>query len=120
MMERKISKLGISLQEVSDTRANVNSLCMSASRDDITGDIILKVVNASSGTVKTQINLNGAEKLTGSGKAIILTSASPLDENTLEEPAKVSPVTETVKLSGASLKRSFPGNSLTILRLATR
>jgi alpha-L-arabinofuranosidase len=108
------------VQEVSDTRANVNSLCTSASHDDITGDIILKVVNASLGTVKTQINLNGADKLTGSGKAIILTSASPLDENTLEEPVKVSPVTETVKLSGTSLKHSFPGNSLTIIRVATR
>ena len=35
------------VQEVSDTRANVKSLCASASRDDKSGDIILKVVNAS-------------------------------------------------------------------------
>jgi alpha-L-arabinofuranosidase len=108
------------VQEVSDRRANVSSLCASASRDDITGDIILKVVNASFGTVKTKIDLQDAGQLTGSGKAIILTSARPLDENTLDEPSKVSPVTESVKLSGTSLKRSFPGNSLTIIRLATR
>jgi len=107
------------LQEVSDTRANVSSLCASASRDDKSGDIILKVVNASTGPVNTQIALEGATNLTGKGEAIVLASAGPLDENTLEEPNKVSPRTETVKISGATLTRSFPGNSLTVIRLAT-
>jgi hypothetical protein len=46
-----------------------------------------------------------------------LTSATPLDENTLEEPTKVSPKTETIKLAGKNLKRIFPGNSLTIIRI---
>jgi alpha-L-arabinofuranosidase len=107
------------VQEVSDSRANVSGLCASALRDDKSGDIILKVVNGSSGTVKTQIDLKGAANLTGSGKAIVLSSANPLDENTMEEPNKVSPRTESVIISGTTLKRSFPGNSLTIIRLAT-
>ena len=88
------------LQEVGDSRTSVKSLCASAARDDKSGDIILKVVNASSKSLETQINLKGAGTLTGSGKAIVLTSASPLDENTLEEPTKVSPKTEEVQLSG--------------------
>ena len=69
------------VQEVTASNLNTKSLCTSASRDDKTGDIIIKVVNASNGPVKTQIILNGAENLTGNGKAIVLTSASPLDEN---------------------------------------
>jgi alpha-L-arabinofuranosidase len=108
------------IQEVSDNRANVKSLCASAARDDKSGDIILKIVNASNAPVKTQIDLQGTANFTGSGDATILTSASPLDENTLEEPTRVSPKTEMVKVSGAMLKRSFPGNSLTIIRLATK
>ncbi|MDZ7288753.1 MAG: DUF1080 domain-containing protein [candidate division KSB1 bacterium] len=107
------------IQEVTDTRANVTSLCASAARDDKSGDIILKVVNAAFKTVKTQINLKGAGTLSGSGKAIVLASASPLDENTLQEPTKVSPKTEMVKFSGATLTRSFPGNSFTVIRFAT-
>ncbi len=106
------------VQEVSDTRADVKSLCTSASRDDKTGDIILKVVNASNNPVLTQISLPGAENLTGSGKAIVLSSASPLDENTFAEPTKVAPKTEDVKFTGTEINRSFPGNSLTILRLS--
>jgi len=108
------------IQEVSDIRANVKSLCASAARDDKSGDIILKIVNASNAPVQTKIDLQGTVNFTGSGNATILTSASPLDENTLEEPTRVSPKTEMVKVSGTTLKRSFPGNSLTIIRLATK
>lgn len=107
------------IQEVSANSLNTKNLCASASRDDKSGDIILKVVNASNGNVTTQINLFGAANLTGTGKAIMLTSASPLDENTLEAPTKVSPKTEDVKYSGTIITRTFPANSLTVLRLAT-
>ncbi len=108
------------VQEVSDSRSNAKSLCATAARDDKSGDIILKVVNASHNAVKSQINLAGANNLSGNGKAIILTSTSPLDENTLDEPTKVSPKEEAIKISGATIKRTFPGNSLTIIRLTTR
>ena len=90
---------------------------MSAVKDDKSGDVILKVVNASAKSIKTEIDLKDAKVLTGKGKAIVLTSASPLDENTLENPKKVFPKTENVKFSGTAITRSFPGNSLTILRL---
>jgi alpha-L-arabinofuranosidase len=79
----------------------------------------LKIVNAAAEPVGTQINLKGAGALPGKGKVIVLTSASPLDENTLEEPTKVSPKTETVEFSGSSLSRLFPGNSFTVIRVAT-
>ena len=92
---------------------------MSAAHDERSGDIILKVVNASPGSLKAGINLAGTANLTGNGKAIVLTSASPLDENTLEQPTKVSPVTTNFKFSGTSIARSLPGNSLTVLRLTT-
>ena len=108
------------VQEVSDDRANVKSLCASAARDDNSGDIILKIVNASHAPVKTQIDLKGVVNLTGSCNATVLTSANPLDENTLEEPTRISPKTEMMKVSGTTIKRSFPGNSLTIMRLATK
>jgi alpha-L-arabinofuranosidase len=107
------------VQEVSDTRANVKSLCASAARDDKSGDIVLKIVNAGSQRVKTQISLKGAGALAPKAKATVLTSASPLDENTLDQPTKVTPRTEMLSLSGASLTRSFAGNSLTIIRVGT-
>jgi alpha-L-arabinofuranosidase len=107
------------VQEVAETRANVSALSASAARDDRSGDIILKIVNAAAEPVRARVDLKGAAGLSGTGEALVLTSASPLDENTLEEPTKVSPKKETLKLSGASLTHRFPGNSLTVIRLAT-
>ena len=66
------------------------------------------------------MDLAGAKNLTGQGTATVLTSPSGTDENALAEPTKVSPKTETIKFSGTNLKRSFPGNSFTVLRLQTR
>jgi alpha-L-arabinofuranosidase len=97
----------------------VKVLFKSAARDDKSGDVILKVVNASFESLAAQIELKGAGALTGRGKAVVLTSGDPLDENTLEDPTKVSPKTEMVQFSGNLLTRSFPGNSLTVIRLTT-
>lgn len=105
------------VQEVTASNLNTKNICASASYDDKSGDIILKVVNASDKSVSVQINLNGIKKLSGEGRIITLTSATPFDENTLEEPTKVTPKTKNIKFSGKSLKRLFPGNSLTIIRI---
>lgn len=105
------------LQEISENESSIKSLSASASRDGKSGDIILKVVNTSESAIKTQIDLIGVETLKGSANVIVLTSTSALDENTLEEPKKVSPKNETVKLTGSKLTRSFPGNSFTVIRI---
>jgi alpha-L-arabinofuranosidase len=105
--------------EVSNPPVKTSGICVSAANDEQTGDIILKVVNAAPGAVKAEVNLAGAGSLTGRGKAIVLTSNDPLDENTLEQPTKVSPVSANFKFSGTSITRLFPGNSLTVLRLTT-
>jgi len=56
--------------------------------------VILKVVNTSAKAMKSQIDLKDAKAFAGKGKAIVLTSVSPLDENTFENPKKVYPKTE--------------------------
>jgi alpha-L-arabinofuranosidase len=104
------------IQKISDETLAVKSLIMSSVVDSLSGDVILKVVNASAKAVKTEINLKDAKNLKKQGTAIVLTSNSPLDENTLEEPRKVYPKTEKVKISGTSCIRTFPGNSLTVIR----
>lgn len=93
----------------------------SATRDDATSEIILKVVNTAAGPTETTINLAGVAKLSGKARAIVLTSEKPADENSLSEPRKVAPRTEELTIPGPRFTRSFPGNSLTVLRIpATR
>jgi alpha-L-arabinofuranosidase len=96
----------------------LKSLFASATHDGKTGDIILKVVNVANSPVSTDIHLRGVKNLYGLAKAIVLASNSPLDENSLDAPTKVSPKTDTFSFQGHSLHRTFPGNSVTVLRLA--
>jgi len=103
-----------------ESGGRVIALYAAAATDEKSGDVIVKIVNANSQPLETEVDLSGAKNLAGDGTATTLTSASGDDENSLAEPLKVSPKTEPVTFSGASLTRSFPGNSLTILRLKTK
>jgi alpha-L-arabinofuranosidase len=103
-----------------DAGGKVTSLYSVASTDEKSGDLIVKVVNANASGLATEVDLSGAKNLTGKGTATVLTSENAADENSLENPTKVSPKTEAVSFSGTNLKRSFPGNSFTVLRLQTK
>jgi len=103
-----------------DAGGKITSLYAVAATDDKSGDVIMKIVNANTNSVETEINVAGANNLTGKGTAIVLTSENGADENSLENPTKVSPKTEAVSFTGTRLKRSFPGNSFTVLRLQTK
>jgi alpha-L-arabinofuranosidase len=102
-----------------DEARPIDTLYATAATDKASGDVIVKVVNASAAPVATAVELSGAANLAGSGTSTVLTSASPTDENSLAEPTKVSPKTEAVNFSGTTLTRTFPGNSFTVLRLST-
>jgi alpha-L-arabinofuranosidase len=103
-----------------ESEGQVKALYASAASDQKTGDVIIKVVNTSASPLETKIDLSGAKDLTGKGNAIVLTSASPMDENTLDLPTKVSPVTKPFNFQGGAYERIFPGNSINILRFGTQ
>jgi alpha-L-arabinofuranosidase len=98
----------------------IKSLYASASRDDKTGEVILKVVNVAEDAQEVEINLAGMSKVTGPANIVVLTSESSTDENTLEEPTKVAPKTQAVPVASPSFRHTFPGNSVTVLRLGNR
>jgi alpha-L-arabinofuranosidase len=101
-------------------RTSLPSLYASATRDSKSGDIILKVVNASADKLDTGIHLKGEKELARSGEAIVLSSDNPADENSLDAPAKVSPKTQAFGLSGPDFNHVFPGNSFTVMRIGTQ
>jgi alpha-L-arabinofuranosidase len=79
-------------------------------------EVILKVVNVSAADQETNLRLEGA-KISPTATAIVLASDKPEDENTLEQPTKVKPVTLTLNNAGAAFRHTFPANSVTVLRL---
>jgi alpha-L-arabinofuranosidase len=95
----------------------ITNLYASASREDNTGDIIVKVVNAAHDAVETDLHLNGATSLANSASAIVLTSASGDDENSLNQPEKVAPASQELEVKNSAIHHRFPGNSLTVIRV---
>jgi len=90
-----------------------------ASKEKASGDIIVKVVNAATTPIETTLNFSGESSAPKQGMAMVLTSASGMDENSLAEPTKVSPKSEPISCQGSTFKREFPANSFTVLRLKT-
>jgi alpha-L-arabinofuranosidase len=103
-----------------DLVGDLTSLYAVTARDARTGDLILKVVNVNPKPLETEIKIEGATNLTGKGTAVVLTSEDSTDENSWDNPTKVSPTTAPVTFSGTTWRRSFPGNSFTVLRLKTK
>ena len=79
-------------------------------------DIVLKVVNAAGEPVDVALDLKGAANLAPTAKALVLTSANPDDENSFDEPGKVSPKAEVIQNISANFRHTFPANSVTVLR----
>jgi alpha-L-arabinofuranosidase len=81
------------------------------------GDVIVKVANLGKTPHETQIRLDGASgKLVAKAKAVVLTSASPDDENSLDQPTKVAPAESSVDVAAeGTIAHTFPPYSVTVL-----
>jgi alpha-N-arabinofuranosidase len=91
-------------------------LYATACLDRKSGEVILKVVNATAETVQTRISLKGAGKLNSTGSATTI-AANLKDENSLDNPKKVSPVSSPVSGVRPDFAYTFKPYSLTVLRL---
>jgi alpha-L-arabinofuranosidase len=105
------------IHDLQQPRRSTHRLYASASHDSNSGDTIVKVVNAANLPLTAEVNLRGAAPSKTSATAIVLTSKNPEDENSLDEPLKISPKTETFDVQGPTFSRIFPANSLTVLRI---
>jgi len=73
------------------------------------------------GTPQTvKVEIGGASAVEPEGVATVLKASSPDDTNSIEEPAKIVPVTEKVDGLGTDFTREFPPYSITILELKTK
>lgn len=92
-------------------------LAAMANRVDGSGELILKVVNFADEARATRVVIENGGAYQAEGDAVVLTSHSLDDENSLEEPLKVAPRHERVHGLGPAFDYTFEPFSLTILRL---
>ena len=94
-------------------------LYTSASLDEQSKQLFVKVVNPAGSDINSTLKLNGLSTGKIGGSAIVLASANGLDENSLAEPTKIVPVTTNLDSMGSDLNYTFKANSVTILKLNT-
>jgi alpha-L-arabinofuranosidase len=101
------------------TLPRIDKVLAIAGRDEKTGDVIVKVVNSAPEAAPMTININGVARLSA-GTVTVLTSNDPLDENSFEQPKKITPTTTSISVSGRSIAHTFPPYSLSVIRLSAR
>lgn len=85
--------------------------------DETTGEAVIKFVNATEKPFTAGIELAGAESVGRTGKAIVLTSGDPSDENSLDNPEKVVPEERVYKGFSDRFTYTFDPWSFTVLRI---
>jgi alpha-L-arabinofuranosidase len=85
--------------------------------DEVTGEVIIKVVNADDMKWNTSIRIIRAGRILGTGKVVTLSASSLDDENSFEEPMKISPRITQIDDFSSKFDYSFEPASFTILRL---
>ncbi len=96
----------------------VPALFTAATRDDKTGETILKVVNPGDDASEATIKLSGVTHVEPMAQAVVL-SGDPADENSVARPNHIEPKTRTVTGAAPDFKYTFPPESFTVLRLKT-
>jgi alpha-N-arabinofuranosidase len=98
--------------------SGLEGLFASATRDDATGDVIVKLVNPGPVARDVRLTLNGATPVAG-GRRIVLTG-DPAAENSLGKPAVIVPREEPVARFAAGHVESVGAHAFVILRIPTR
>jgi len=97
----------------------VPTIFYSATMNDTTGTIYLKVVNTISEKQTIKINIDGAAKVSPNATMVVIKSDKSDDTNTISDPQNIVPVISTVKGLKNSFSQSFAPYSVTIMQIQT-
>lgn len=108
------------LEGVETSPSGVQNLYASATHDDQTGEIILKVVNPGAAATPADIKLDGVTAVEPQAGITVLAGAHLSDVNVIGEPELLSPVTSVINNAAPGFSLSFMPHSLTVLRIKGR
>ena len=84
-------------------------------KDDTTGDLILKVVNAQNTPAVTNVDLGGTAVAPTAAMTVLTGDPAAVNSRTAQP---IAPVTSTISGVSSSFTRTFPANSVTFIRMA--
>jgi alpha-N-arabinofuranosidase len=89
-----------------------------ASKEDGSGDIILKVANVFDTEQAMTVELAGASVLKNATAQVMV--GKPDDTNSIEAPLNIVPKQITIDDASNSWNHTFPGNSISVIRFKTK
>ncbi len=92
-------------------------LYASATRDNASGETILKVVNGANAPAEVGLDFAGAQQIATPVTVFTLAGTSGQDENSFANPDQIVPNESQLKITAPQFSHTFPANSLTVLRL---
>ena len=103
-----------------ETKNGRDEIYTSASLDDRSGEVILKVVNNGSDSKEVRITLAGVSRAAKAGTVFVLRSGDLKAENSLDQPTKISPVERQLPAAGGDFEYKLEAHSFTVLRIPSR
>jgi alpha-N-arabinofuranosidase len=95
----------------------VPTVFYSATIDEKTGNVYLKLVNTTGKKQAVNINLTGAGKVSPQATLSVIKGNKPEDTNRITEPEKIIPSTSSIKGVSAKFKRMLDPYSVSVLTL---
>jgi alpha-L-arabinofuranosidase len=94
--------------------------CANVGLDEKSGELIVKMCNATEKPMPFDIRISGYSQIASKAQVVTLSGTGPDDENTLDEPRRVAPVTSM--LEGVTKEFVYPVKpwSVTILRIPAK
>jgi alpha-L-arabinofuranosidase len=100
------------------TTTGGSQLFQSVTQDSVSGTIFLKLVNAAGERQPLRITISGAGNVSPQARALVLTSSSPQDTNTLSDPKRVVPSARTLTGIAPTFDLTLDPYSVTVLEIA--
>jgi alpha-L-arabinofuranosidase len=91
-----------------------------AGRDEPSGDLIIKAINAGSEPMNATVNIKGVNHVAFGAGLTVLKSNGGSDNNSLENPQMIAPVSSVMSVSGNTFTHEFPAYSFSMMRLAAK
>ena len=98
--------------------AGTSAMAASCVKDSKTGDVILKLVNATEASVPMHVLLPGLGQVNPTATKTVLTG-KPMDLDSFENPRNVFPQSSEIAV-GESFVYDAPSSSLTVIRIKSR
>ena len=107
----------VPLMENSKPLAGQDSLYASATIDKNTNELIVKLVNVSGKVQTKEIQVAGVKKLDAEAKLIVLKTGELDDVNSFNQPKKIAPTEETLKVKGKKISVPLTPYSFTVVKV---